>query len=192
MEYGALFQSLSWLHRNIVRVPQTLGWVGDQAPEDADSKRFLHLPFPHLGDAFVCATLLTGQGVPHEALSVREFLNILGPEPDSDSDSHPGAHGVQSVLAHIQRHRTAFGIVVTVREKCLDGVFSLLMCQARSTSDVLFVSLDQCAHCHKPKSVEWCSACQRVLYCSRACQQAHFESHKAQCAEWQQWQWAET
>lgn len=232
-QYGAIYQwPLSWVQRQLTAVPRLLGWADSSRgpdPADADAKRFLHLPFRHLSDVFVCATLLTGQGVPHEALSVREFLQLLlcradaapAPgrqvttagmctQPAQQADSPPTQTGdaqhahetddatdararpIPSVLAHVKSHRDAFVIVVTVQQTCLDGVRPLVMCQCRTMSDVLVASADRCAHCRTPKSADLCPACHRVLYCSRDCRQAHFDAHKEQCAEWQQWQWVQT
>ena len=52
----------------------------------------------------------------------------------------------------------------------------------RMNSKASLTGMEQCANCGKVSdSLKMCARCKAVMYCQRACQVSHFQTHKATC-----------
>lgn len=64
---------------------------------------------------------------------------------------------------------------------CLDGIYSRIKCNLK---------MGKCFGCKQNKertSLYICTGCERVMYCSKACQLSHVPFHKSYCKQWQRY-----
>jgi len=83
------------------------------------------------------------------------------------------------ILGGCQRSLVKF-IANQIPCKCLDELYS----QLQSTTPKMGI----CFNCHQRKkrsSMYICTGCERMQYCSKACQLAHVPIHKESCKIWQ-------
>jgi hypothetical protein len=53
--------------------------------------------------------------------------------------------------------------------------------QEHQETDILYLSSDKCASCHKPNPLFRCSKCKSVYYCDDICQKICWKTHKNTC-----------
>jgi len=110
-----------------------------------------------------------------------DSYNPLSPIPYGNFDQRDAKKMVRSmdILNGCQRSLVKF-FVDQIPCKCLDELYT----QVKSTTP----KIGSCRNCRQIKlrsSLYICTGCERIQYCSRACQLADVSQHKDSCKAWQ-------